>query len=182
MEKIRVDLLPAASRSAMTVPNRGSTAVDTVVVGNLFPRFHVAQREYQPAPIHRFHVAIGIAGMVYMALGRPHQHNLPSSEVIAMAGIFARRKQLRSVYDTGVVDFKQPFAFAERPLGKNTKSIDGRVLHPDAAEFYAHFWTFLHERLVLSLGAGASAVNPSRLIGHCLKAAAPQVTGSCSGP
>src|SRR5215471_7164001 len=130
MEKVRVDLLPAASRSAMTVPNRGSSAVDAVVVGNLFPR----------------------------------------------------RKRLRSVYDAGVVDFQQPFAFAERPLGKNTKSIDGRVLHPDAAEFYAHFWTFLHERLVLSLGAGASAVNPSRLIGHCLKAAAPQVTGSCSGP
>src|SRR5215471_4972468 len=122
-----MNLMPAASRPALASPDGFSVAVDGIVVGNLHSRRYIPQCPYQPASIHALHVAVGVAGMVDIALRSLHQHYRFPGKVVAVAWIVARRKWMRVVHDSRIVDFKERITLPERPPSKNAKSVDGRI-------------------------------------------------------
>src|SRR5215472_10322682 len=108
-----MNLMPAASRPAVAGPDRFSVAVDGIVVGNLRSRGYIPQCPYQPASVHGLHVAVGVAGMVDIALRSLHQHYRFPGKVVAVAWIVARREWMRVVRDSRIVDFKERIALPQ---------------------------------------------------------------------
>src|SRR5215467_11729203 len=101
-----MNLMSAASRTALASPDGFSVAVDAIVAGNLLFRGYIPQCPYQPASIHGLHVAVGVAGMIDVALRSLHQHYRFPGKVVAVAWIVARREWMRVGQDSRIVDFK----------------------------------------------------------------------------
>jgi hypothetical protein len=61
VEKVRMNLTSAASRSAMTKPRGRAIAVDAIVVRDLLSLSQVSQNDNQSPATDSLHIAIGIA-------------------------------------------------------------------------------------------------------------------------